>query len=1264
MTRISEVTPEQISQLDPIQLTSVLRALVNAELIRAGIGLYAADIPLVVDMADGGEDGSVVWDDGPEVAGRIRQRRSLFQIKSGTFGPQDAYTEISAGPRMQVPSRIDANFRNGGTYILVLGQTCTASARDARVAKMREALRDRLYSGSETVPIQLFSGDLIADWANEHYGAALEVHSRLGVPINDSFQPWSVWAQTPRLTNTTFATNPELESKRREICETLAAPRSILRMIGLSGLGKTRLALEAFRPDPSVRSIDYSGTVMYVDDPAANEIRAHLLALRSRKRHGIVVVDNCALSLHQQLVDIVSHPESLLSLLTIDFDLARDDESIALFRLTKVPDSIIASIIRDAFPGMRDDDVARVVTFSDGFPRIASRLIESGLEDDLKLGPLNDSALQRRLLWGRETESEGKLAAIRACALFHHVGFSEPLFEQRNFVARRICRQDSEEFYTNVKYFIDRGIIDTIGAYIRVSPVPLALKLQSEWFDAVSHERQEALFTDAEMPDQLADALAQQYSLLDSVSRSAESVRRLTAPGAPFARLGVLNTKRSSRIFRVDIEPNACLEALLRVFGPLEANEVLEFREGRREIVSALERLVFDASRFDSAADLLLTLSAAENERWSNNATGVFIHLFASQLSGTETPPLERLDVVDRALASDDVNKRMIAIRALGHAVGTRHFSRTMGPERQGSRIYEDWQPSSLGEIVAYDNACLVRLGKHAVASSAEGTLAREQIADAIRTQVSNGNVNGINFCLETIHLQYRGRWPKALVAVREALKYEGKSLNESDRAKVVAWQELFEPKSLLDRLATYVSDPAPGWALDEFDDAEIGGRDRLSELAKDMFASTNVWREMLPTLLTEQHSRGAEFGERAAGIVSSVDELLEAILDFSRATPGPKSPAFLAGVLRYYREIDKEGCRKWLDHFATVPAFTEHLAWLTAVIGFDERDIQRLEIFVASQSVNPETLRIFSYGRSLANIPPLTIRSLFETVARQGASSKWVCLAVLSMYVRDDAVLWNECLRLLIDVVTDKDVILSSNIHTMDAHAYSTVTKRLLDIEGVSLAVLPAFVDAAIALCGTRKMDFTAYDRLRPIIFKLLELEKGKIWPLLRAAICRADALTYFHWSFLFIDKGPGRVSRSALQLLSSDDVKAWGQISPESMVNVLVRELPLFTVDEADIVVEPLVFTLLDEFGDDEFLRSMLHANLESFGYSGFADGQYETRQHFSEKLTRHPRSKVASWAATMARRFESLRLGEQQRQEEWDAGILSGPLDRGVG
>jgi len=1254
----AEVTEKQIEHLDARQLTEVLKAVVDATLIRARIGIEAAQIPRTLDMSDDGEDGIVSWSEGPSEAGYIKQRRTQFQVKAGKLQPADCRRELLKDGALK--PRVADNLSAGGAYVLFLAQPCTGKMKEARKAEIRKVIAQELGADvGNAARIEIFSGDVIASWVNEHYGVALLAHRLLGVLIPDNFLPWESWSQLARHNRTQYQRDAGIDDQMRSLRSELLQPRSVLRMIGLSGLGKTRLALETFRPSlPGSTLANVANSVIYVDDPEDAAVLAHIHGLVHRSRTGIVVVDNCSLTLHQKLRDVIDQPNSLLSLLTIDLDLAKDANPAGLLEIGQSSRAVIHDILRSALPAAPAGQLERMVVFVDGFPRLAVQLIESGVQEDLNRLPLTGEDFTERLLWGRDAPDDAKRRTIEACALFHHVGIAGPVESHLNYVAQCVCHQSPQDFFSTVQYFRRRGLIDGIGDFVRVTPLPLAITLAESWFVNTLPSTQEAVLRDEEMPAGLAEALAQRFSSLSPTERAAEMVRRMMGISGPFVNLGSLNNKRTSRLLRalVSVEPDSCLDMMVRVLGPATREELLAATEGRREFVWALERLIYDRTRFLRAGRLLAALAIAENETWSNNASNQFVQLFHLQLSGTEAEPQLRLSLVDELLSSGDERQEALAITALGAAVATRYYTRTGGAEEQGFRTYRDWAPRTLAEQCAYFNEALRRLAAVAPVETRLGDLARHQLAAAIRTQVYSGNLRGIDEALRNVRGSYAGLWSEALTQAQEALRYEGRHLDPKNRQAVIDWEALLLPTSLADRLLVHVSKAPFGWGLPEIEFSDLDRRSAAFDtLVADFAAARAEWPRLAPLLVEGEQRRTFDFGREVGRLVED-DGLLDLVIARAQVIrTGTFEPSFLAGLLHARRLLSIDRYRAFMKRCADVDSVRPHFVWINAVAGLVDGDLERLHSMLTRNEVAPDDFRVFTYGRVLESVPSELVAKVFTEVSRHGETGGWTTLSVLSMYINDDGA-WLPYRNCLASVIRSRAVALSNTASTMDRYAYDKVAKRFMTEEPTDPEPLTALAAHAVALCQQRELNFSAHDMLRPLVFELLSKHAALVWPTIREAIAGADHLSAFHWAHLLTDSPVMQEKHSAFNLLSTDEVLSWVGASPPVALFVVLKELPLFRVaDDGQLVVNALLDPLIEQFGNRQDFLSTLSANLHSFSWTGSAEPLFRQRQRFVERYRHHRHPRLAAWASAEYGNFGKLAFDEQKRQEEWDAGIL---------
>ena len=82
---------------------------------------------------------------------------------------------------------------------------------------------------------------------NSHYPVALWVMERIRPGGILPFQSLERWGNEKKVAEFQFVDDPRVEQVSGEIERSLFGPRGVLRLAGLSGLGKTRLAFEALR---------------------------------------------------------------------------------------------------------------------------------------------------------------------------------------------------------------------------------------------------------------------------------------------------------------------------------------------------------------------------------------------------------------------------------------------------------------------------------------------------------------------------------------------------------------------------------------------------------------------------------------------------------------------------------------------------------------------------------------------------------------------------------------------------------------------------------------------------------------------------------------------------------------------------------------------------------------------------------------------------------------------------------------------------------
>lgn len=250
MPGIFEITYSDVERLTDIQLTEVLIKLLYSEAGKNGIYANAVSGSLNLTVGDGGEDAHIRWDGGVERTDWLPNRYTLFQCKATNMPPATCKKEFlykDENDVIKLKPQVDNVLSAGGTYILFYYKELNDWHIRPRINKFREALREAGKAYADTADIRIYDATKIANWANTFVAVKIQICTMLGRPIPEAVLAWDDWEKYDDLL-TPYETSQLLNEKISALRNHFTGAKRIARIVGLSGLGKTRLALETFRP--------------------------------------------------------------------------------------------------------------------------------------------------------------------------------------------------------------------------------------------------------------------------------------------------------------------------------------------------------------------------------------------------------------------------------------------------------------------------------------------------------------------------------------------------------------------------------------------------------------------------------------------------------------------------------------------------------------------------------------------------------------------------------------------------------------------------------------------------------------------------------------------------------------------------------------------------------------------------------------------------------------------------------------------------------
>lgn len=1244
-----EVTGADIQALNDVDLRTLVTRLALAELNSRDLPVSGVTAGGHQNAADGGLDVRVEVPVPMTRADFVPRSPTGFQVKKPDMPPGAIVQEMRPGGTLR--SVIGELAAAGGAYIIVSAQGTTA---DARLRERREAMQEaaRTNPNARHLHCDFYDRERVATWANQYPGVAVWVRSRVGRELS-GWRPIGNWTGdvvdegTPYLADDKACLVDERshERKKLRILEGIAALRSALaeprratRLIGLSGLGKTRLVQALFETGVAGPPLD-PALAVYTDYSEETTPTAHEMARRlvDTNQRAILIVDNCNPETHADLARICAGDRGRASLLTVEYDVRDDEpERTEVFRLESASPELVENWLKQGFPHISQIDRSRIATFSDGNFRVARALAET-LKRGETLGQLKDRALFERIFRQRnEPDQQLLLAAEDLSLLYSFDGEDSGATSELGTLAalRAISPLD---LFTAAVTLHRRGIAQARGRWRAVLPHAIANRLAAYALERIPADRFDNFCAD--LPARMQKSLSRRLGYLHDSEHARRAVARWMERDGPLGDL-LAPGEANFQVLR-NIAPAAPEIALARieveVTGPAGQN-ILDISNRRRnEWIGLLKSLAYDPGLFERATLSLARFVAAEPPRHNqNSAATAFGELFHYYLSGTQATPQQRREAIRRLSQEEDPGLKRAAGLALDELLEAAYFT-SLSVHDFGARSRDfGWQPHLYGDIHSWIDEAITLCMELAVSlPDAGGILARNVRTLWLQASAREQLDRAATFFAKD------GPWIDGWMSFRAALRYEGAAMPAEGRTRLLQIIDRLKPVDLINKArAVVLTRSGGGFDLIE---GEEGDGAAAWQRASDQAASLGEAFAADPALLTtfveelyaeESPQRAAEFGKGLAAGSERLEETWMLLVGtFRQMQEAAPNATVLGGFLAKTRERDGELVQRFLDEVSEDPALVAKLTFLQTRAGLDGRGVMRLMAALEGGKLDRWDLHQLVSG-AVSDAPPEALAFLIVKIATTIEGGVMLGLDILGArfsFGKDD------------DAQANSFLVTAGRGHLINADFAHLGHLGSFGLKGVAKVCLSGSEgeEEARKLCRKLRVDLDGYGASPRKLGDLLET---------LFAIQPAIALDELLVGDVDSDRADLRLGRpTPLENVDTGVLRAWADLDPARRYPLIGEGLLLFGADDsdADASLSAKFLDVMEYAPDRAAFLGQPYDRLHPRSWSGSLAHILERRRDTLRDLASHSDGAVRTWVADVEKWIDQCVAAERKRE-----------------
>lgn len=997
---MEQLSGEQILKLGDEDLRELVFRLCEAELRRNSLPISSLTAGGNQTAGDGGIDVRVEAANGATLD-FIKRADTGFQVKAEDMPVGKIGIEMRPGGTLR-PS-IQELIDRGGAYIIV---TSKGSVADGPLRNRRQAMREAVADapGQAELLVDCYDRDRLATWVRTYPGIEMWVRSRILEPL-DGWEGYGNWTSsvavgaylTDDFGRVIAKTSGNAEAMPAAqaidlIRTTLSGGGGVVRLVGLSGTGKTRFVQALFEEGVGTTASLDKAIALYTDQgrgprPSAREM---MIQLGAEERRTVVVVDNCNPETHRSLTGIAASNAKYLSLITVEYDVADDEpEDTSVYELTASSPNVLEKIIGRLAPQVNDADRRRIVEFAGGNARIALALAKT-LQKGETLGVLNDSDLFRRLFLQGNTPDESLLRAAEVMALVYSFdGIDLDSEESELNILASIAGLQPNELFRHVSELRRRDLVQKRSRWRAVLPHALANRLAKQ---ALTNLPPNLIVGSFVGHNRLLRSFSRRLGYLHDCQEACDIATRWIADEKWLASPATL-TELGLNLFLnlAPLVPEKALDTIEKeVFGAQGDVFTAASWPSRSRWISLTHSLAYEVAHFERAARIILKY--AEMDDSGRGDHGTWTEIFHVALSGVLAPAPLRIAFLSDLLANGTEKQRGLAISAFIAMLETGNFSSSHNFDFGAHSRNYGWEPLSLDDMKEWYSAVFILASDLAKPGQPFRNIVRNAVAGHFR-----GLWLGTDLHSEITELMRQMSdsqgWPEGWVATRQTIRFDAHGMPAHTLEILKRLESELRPDTLEKNVRAYTfSKP---WGLldvaetedqdDESDEATvIPAHERIAmrveALGVEILSNEELLIKLLNDLLSDGSGNEYHFGVGIGKASSKVAERWSQFYAvYAQLEPDKRSVRFLAGFLEGAGRSHPEAVNRILDTALQDPELAEHFPEL---VGFAVDDTAGRKL-LASIAVGKAPARSYFFASMRGGANGLSTKMFAEIVQR-----------------------------------------------------------------------------------------------------------------------------------------------------------------------------------------------------------------------------------------------------------------------------------------